>query len=141
MLTDTEKQHQRFYVAENAIWLYPKVEAILPEVSKVTGYALLAHGSRKRDLDILAMPWIEDCLPINDLIKKLCQRIYRFTNPCQPVFAPDPKPHNRYAYTITLNYGCWIDLSVILPKGHPIPVNNHIDVTGWFDDLYTEHRE
>lgn len=121
MLTDAEKKSQRHYVADNAIWLYPRVIAVLPEVSEKTGYAFAVHGSQQRDLDIVAVAWVDNPLPVPDMVRVLCERIGRFTRPCEPVHDVEHKPHGRVAVTITLNYGCWIDLSIIPPLKEVVP--------------------
>jgi hypothetical protein len=43
----------------------------LKDIAKVYGYNLLVHGSMNRDLDLIAIPWIDEPRPEIDLIQAL----------------------------------------------------------------------
>lgn len=91
-------------------------------VAKNLGYALALHGSLQKDLDVIAIPWVEDAADEETLVKAICEAAGGFVLAHIP--ATD-KPHGRRAHTIHLG-GCsgvipsteratYIDLSV-MPK-------------------------
>jgi len=89
----------------------------LTPLAREMGYGLMVHGSMERDLDLLAVPWVEDAASPRDLVKALAKAIGGYWSS-----EPDKKPHGREAYTILLRRGgvetpagCFpfIDLSVM----------------------------
>lgn len=115
MTKDDIKESEREACAEWAIIYYPQVKAVLPALSKRSGYALAVHGSEKRDLDIVAVPWTEECISPEELADLIVQRVGLFVDFCHRKKDFDIKPHGRIAYFILLPNGCSIDLS-IMPK-------------------------
>lgn len=95
------------FVASAVVWhaaLYPK----LREVAYRHGYALALHGSLTKDLDVLAVPWVEHASPEVELVRSLVE--------CAGGFLTEttPKPHGRVVYTIVLGEGGgYVDLSVV----------------------------
>lgn len=67
---------------------YVSLLPALTRAAKSNGYALAVHGSMRRDLDLVAVPWpgTQD---------------------------PAQKPHGRLAWAIHLGGGPYIDLSVM----------------------------
>lgn len=96
------------FVADRAIYyaaLYPS----LREVAREHGYALALHGSLQKDLDVVAVPWIEGASSERLLVRAL-------TNCAGGVLhqGRTKKPHMRAAYTIELAaQGGYVDLSVL----------------------------
>lgn len=83
-------------------------------VGRKLGYAVALHGSGIRDLDLLAVPWIEDTA-ITPLM--LAETIAEAL-PGHIVGKPEKKPHGRVGFTINPLYrwgfDTWyIDLSVM----------------------------
>jgi len=75
------------------------------------GFALLAHGSYSRDLDLLMVPW-EDRAH-RGIVPAVIKRIAQVTG-TSIKGEPSDKPHGRKAYTLHLpDMVRWIDLSVI----------------------------
>lgn len=71
------------------------------------GYALAAHGSLARDLDLIAIPWVVIASNPSDVIDAICEEfaVRRVEG--------DPKshPHGRVVYTLICGFGdCTIDL-------------------------------
>lgn len=88
--------------------------AVARNVGKHQGYAVAVHGSQIRDLDLLAVPWIED-LAITPL--RLAETIAAAL-PGVIKGKAEPKPHGRVAFVIfpRVRYGFdtwYIDLSVM----------------------------
>lgn len=93
----------------------------MARVARECGYALTMHGSMERDLDAVAVPWTDEAIAADDLIKALaheCAMIEEGT--------ATEKPHGRLAYVLRPAVGSffYVDLSVmpLAPgKGWPVP--------------------
>ena len=85
-------------------------------VARAHGYALAVHGSQVRDLDLVAVPWVEGCSDPDALVDAIEER-------CGVVATQRraEKPHGRLGYV--LHGRKWrggddhqpIDLSVVSP--------------------------
>lgn len=100
----------------------------LREVARRYGYALGVHGSLRRDIDLIAVPWapiawstnpvtlaeaiMEKAAELNDGVafQKPGEDSWWFIAGC-----PGGKPHGRLCWTFHLGGGPYIDLSVIPP--------------------------
>lgn len=81
--------------------------AHIRELAKAVGYAVGEHGSKARDIDLIAVPWADDAIGRADFIEML-----RDTLPCH-LSNLTPKPHGRLG-VILEGYGHKpIDLSVM----------------------------
>jgi peptidoglycan/xylan/chitin deacetylase (PgdA/CDA1 family) len=86
-----------------------------PEYRKIAaecGWAIAIHGSAVHDLDLMAMPWVENHTSADELAQRL-------TDTEQPNFRrpyekskPGDKPNGRIVYTIFTG-GTYIDMNVI----------------------------
>lgn len=76
------------------------------------GYSLAVHGSLARDLDLIAVPWVEDAVSADRLVEELRQSTAAFLSPSDA--NPEFKPHGRRAWAMHLvGTGTYIDLSVM----------------------------
>lgn len=98
-------------------WLLPR----LRDAAREHGYALAAHGSMARDLDLIACPWTDEAADAETLIEALRAAV---GGTVWPGFdAPNrvtPKPHGRLAYSIYFApecFGPYLDVSV-MPRQH-----------------------
>jgi hypothetical protein len=98
--------------------LYP----MLLQIAKDHGYSLCVHGSVHRDLDLVAVPWVDSAKPALELVRaikrklravvhhELRDHLFKDCNPTQ-------KPHGRVAYSLHFTnqgmYGGYLDLSVM----------------------------
>lgn len=88
----------------------------LQHTSKLCGYALAVHGSLSRDIDLLAVPWVDDCKPSNDLADLILVKLKELFGDVCFAGSVGAKPHGRKAYTIIINQtNIFIDLSIITP--------------------------
>jgi hypothetical protein len=89
----------------------------LAEVAQEHGYALAIHGSISSDLDFVASPWVDDAVPAKELALAFFKYAELFTgvpfDPTHRLATPELKPHGRKAWTIPLDSGASIDLSVM----------------------------
>ena len=78
------------------------------------GYALSFHGTGTRDLDLLAVPWVDEIQSVANLVTSIADA-------CDLSIQGPPKtqPHNRKTWTLIFKeFGDprWVDLSVICVK-------------------------
>ncbi|MNX23719.1 hypothetical protein D3C86_537240 [compost metagenome] len=77
------------------------------------GWALGLHGSLNSDMDIMAMPWIENCSSIDVMIESLERCL---TKPDEQIFRTEKstdKPNNRVVYTIHIFADFYLDINII----------------------------
>lgn len=99
--------------------------AILPSLVQVgvdCGYAVAVHGSLRRDLDIIAAPWVKWAVPPKELVGLLAKA-------CGGKVSDEPAkhPHGRLSFQIHLgelvqgpyNSDPYIDISVFAPWDQP----------------------
>lgn len=98
--------------------MYPK----LVKIARRFGYALAIHGSMTRDMDLIAVPWVEDHKDPLDMIYAFRKHLRGvFHKVCMddwyPDASPTEKPHGRKAYSIHLTeegcYGPYLDISIM----------------------------
>lgn len=79
------------------------------------GWALGLHGSLASDMDIMAMPWIEDATTADIMIKNLikCFGFSDFWIEYQMQVDRTSKPNGRVVYTIPIYADFYLDINVI----------------------------
>jgi DNA-directed RNA polymerase subunit RPC12/RpoP len=77
------------------------------KVARDHGYAVAIHGSRERDLDLIAVPWTEEASSAQKLLDALSERENCIYGP------PNERPHGRVGYVLHGFGGCkYVDLSI-----------------------------
>ena len=111
--------------------IYAEILPALRLMARGHGYALAVHGSGERDLDLIAVPWVENADDAETLVETLRESVSGvIANSSQPetLYEPVLKPHGRRAWTILLHpahyddpINLFIDLSVmpLKPEIHP----------------------
>ena len=95
------------------------LDAILPairEVARAEGYAIAVHGSLKRDIDLVAVPWTEVAAATkpDDLARAVCGAVAGVLGRCLILGGPTQKPHGRVAFTLVHpGFAGEIDLSIM----------------------------
>lgn len=110
--------------AERTREKYEQLIEPLRAAARELGYAIAVHGSLRRDIDLIAVPWTETASDARTLMEALKATVLQVTGYAElswymdkgPEFtldgAPGNKPHGRLAWVI--NYGgSYIDLSVM----------------------------
>jgi hypothetical protein len=87
-------------------------------VARDAGYALTIHGSLARDIDMVAVPWVEHNVGDPDyLVSRLTAVVAGITGRCNPMNDWTDKPHGRRAKSLLVWGGRFgsvdIDLSVM----------------------------
>lgn len=95
----------------------------LTRAAKSNGYALAVHGSMRRDLDLVAIPWTDEAAPAQEAVDAIIKAsggylLEREIKPAHPegwpgTLDPAQKPHGRLTWSIHLGSGSYIDLSVM----------------------------
>lgn len=94
------------------------------ERARELGYALTVHGTLKRDIDLVACPWVQDCAGAYDLAEELrlvALKIHgaafmkpeEYGDAFHRAGCPGMKPHGRLCWVYYLGGPCYIDLSVM----------------------------
>lgn len=90
---------------------------LMPHLSLVArgcGYALAVHGSRSRDIDIIAVPWTNQADAADFLVDRLCGALAGHVGRAVRLNDWSDRPHGRRSITIILPGMCpEIDLSVM----------------------------
>lgn len=93
--------------------------ALYPELAVIArrhGYALAVHGSLRRDIDLIAVPWVQSPSEPQAVVDAFCAEFW-----IRQIGAPQEKPHGRRAWTITVGHGeCSIDLSFVPSNGEEV---------------------
>lgn len=98
-------------------WRSPTVSffQMIPDMREAAfklGYCLALHGSVRRDLDIIAIPWTEEAASASDLVSAMLEAVQGYCTP----HADEPyrKPHGRLVWCIHLGHGGnYIDFGVM----------------------------
>ena len=107
--------------------LYAMFYEHLKDIAKTYGYNLLIHGSMNRDLDLVAVPWVDNPRPEQEMIIEFQEYLTGMT-----LVRPNGEVHytilpgGRHSYVIELNRGdrhgewvrfydsqCYLDISVV----------------------------
>lgn len=99
--------------------IYATYYGYLKTIARRYGYALALHGSLCRDMDLIAVPWIENPKSHDELLTAIHKKI----NPLEykiflksngvPYATKSNKPNGRIAYTINIGGGGYLDISIL----------------------------
>lgn len=90
--------------------LFPR----LSDIANRYGYALAAHGSLQRDMDLVAIPWTTDAKDQEQLINAFSNYLLTFSSIFSAgLVGPERKPHGRLAWMLQTGLGSAIDISVM----------------------------
>lgn len=98
--------------------LYATMLPGLQEVARAHGYALAAHGSMKRDFDLIAVPWTADAAAPEVLADAIRDRSGGAFSNYDNNGSVTEKPHGRRCWCVHFGGGFYIDLSV-MPRTEP----------------------
>lgn len=95
----------------------PVYVSLFPHLAKIAnkhGYALAAHGSVVRDMDLVAIPWTDEATDAEILMNAVAEYLKIFTDMFGlAIHGPTDKPHGRVAWLLATGFGSAIDLSVM----------------------------
>ena len=97
----------------------------MQEISRELGYNLIIHGSMNRDMDLVAIPWVDNPAPEIALIRELDEYLRGFSYEeagATRGYIFSVLPGGRHSYVINLNRGgrwngfedeqCYLDISI-----------------------------
>jgi hypothetical protein len=97
----------------------------LKEIAQEYGYNLVVHGSMNRDLDLIAIPWVNDPKPELELINALNKYLNGWTTESTALYLHGVLPGGRHSYVIQLNRGGYMNtgtgLHEPLTEGREVP--------------------
>ena len=103
--------------------IYAGIYPVAREIAREHGYALAVHGSMHTDLDLVAVPWVEDAADPLVVVEALCAR-FRLMWDGVGYQNPVEKPHGRIAYCLHINRkeelmvgGPYLDISFTPKRG------------------------
>ena len=102
--------------------VYATMLSNLRDFARAYGYCLAVHGSMQTDLDLVAIPWIENAKDPHEFIRDMCETfdlaVFERDTP-----NPQEKPHGRLSWglqssSLGLKYAgqTYIDISVMPMK-------------------------
>lgn len=76
------------------------------------GYSLALHGSMARDMDMIAVPWVDEAKTPDELVAAISNCIDGTVWKEHHLLDRHEKPHGRMSYTISIMGDWHIDLSI-----------------------------
>jgi hypothetical protein len=104
---ETEVKQKKLVHAKPSLYAY-YFEA-LKAIAKDYGYNLVVHGSMNRDLDLIAIPWVNEPKPEMDMINALSEYINGFKSDDKGIFLHGVLPGGRNAYVLNVNRGGYMN--------------------------------
>ena len=77
------------------------------------GYSLALHGSMAADMDLIAVPWVEDAKTPDELVAAISDCIDGTVWKGHHLLDRHEKPHGRLSYTLSIMGDWQIDLSIM----------------------------
>ena len=79
------------------------------------GWAVALHGSLSSDMDIMAMPWVENSVCFAELVKRI-RLLFTGNHIHGTVITYNEKPHGRIVATIPIWADFYLDISTLEVK-------------------------
>ena len=95
------------------------------------GWAVALHGSLSSDIDIMAMPWTEEAIPFQSLVKCLSELFEDNMLSSQWVISYGEKPFRRIVATIPIYDDYYLDISTMSTPGITEAPSYHIGQIVW----------
>lgn len=101
------------------VCIYSQILPRIRSAAKELGYAVAIHGTLSRDLDLLAVPWIEEAAEPIELVRMIASEVSGFiignrTDERGYISdQPHEMPHGRMSWNICWGGKAFIDLSVM----------------------------
>lgn len=125
-MIDPRKESVGLRAAQEA-YIVAILDHILPPVrmaAKAEGYAIAVHGSLARDIDLIAIPWVDHARPPDLLVQTIRGILAGIFGACYVSKEPTMKPQGRLAWTLSSHtMTAEIDFSV-MPR---LPTDEAVD--------------
>lgn len=113
---ETKMKSREHVVTDGRAAFYACMWNDLRNAAMDNGWALALHGSLASDMDIMAMPWVEDAKSVKVMIKSLSDCFTDSPFKEHHIVPHYSKPHNRVVYTMSIWADFHLDISVIYNK-------------------------
>lgn len=77
------------------------------------GWAVSLHGSLASDMDIMAMPWVDNAVSFKEMVDRISKLFKNNDMASNYVITYNEKPHNRIVATIPIWSDFYLDISTI----------------------------
>lgn len=77
------------------------------------GWAVALHGSLSSDMDIMAMPWINEAIPFENLVREVSKLFDGNDMSENYIITYNEKPHGRIVATIPIFADIYLDISAM----------------------------
>ncbi len=125
----SDKAHE--FLESSLVCIYAQLLPRIRECAKTLGYAVALHGTMKRDLDLIAVPWVEDAKSAAELVEMIARNVAGFVvgkdvdgkirnGEVEHIDNPTKHPHGRLSWNICWGGRAFIDLSV-MPRVSSVP--------------------
>jgi hypothetical protein len=90
---------------------YRRCIPFIRKLARECGYAIGVHGSLRRDLDLIAVPWAEKFVSPDELASRIQEECcgQKFND----LFDWETKPNGRKATVFPIGLNAFVDLSVV----------------------------
>lgn len=99
-------------------------------IARSKGYALALHGTLRRDVDMVAVPWTDEACDADELAQSIAESLFRYGVCYETAWegaskTREEKPHGRIAWSIPLKWtyctgaAPYLDLSVVSRAASP----------------------
>lgn len=85
--------------------LYLLITQRVRKIAREHGYAVGLHGSIKRDLDLIIVPWVEKPTPSRRVLELIASEVHG------AISVAERKPRGRVAYCVVIGQGLYLDIS------------------------------
>lgn len=106
----TPDRWQRIHSRDELEAFYRHILPRIREAARVCGYAIAVHGSMRRDLDLIAAPWVATHADRDTLAKAVQQAACGISNNAVLWSTSGEKPCGRIAATLPICWCEWPDL-------------------------------
>lgn len=110
-MTDTFRWHRCATVDEMQAFYLSRLPAIR-EAARECGYAIGLHGSTRRDLDLIAVPWVASFKPKEELAAAIHHAACGLR---RSAYQWEQKPSGRVAASFPI---CWTEWHDMISAGH-----------------------
>ena len=96
----------------------------IKEIGLNYGYNIVLHGSLNRDLDLIAIPWVEEIGDCAEMINEIAEFVGGTV-----IDEIVQKPHNRKAYAINIYRGGYEKIETFQEWGYKKDPQYYIDIS------------
>lgn len=109
------------------------------------GWAVALHGSLASDMDIMAMPWVDNAVSFKEMVDRVSKLFKDNELSSQYVITYNEKPYNRVVATIPIFADFYLDISTItadvVPKSEVEKLELTLQGVMWSVDKWLDETD